>query len=344
MIRLLSDKVYQLTYKVPGKVVPPVNGFLILGREPVLIDGGTSNDESFSAFQTDLASIGMKTADIGEVLVTHNHIDHVGLASRLAGDNRHLKVHIHEEEWSMVCASDSDRKELQRLLGEVICSWGVPPEIVELMKEKLITYLRLGGGIPRDQVLPYPEKAPLKVGGIELEAIHSPGHTEGLVCLWWPDKQKLFSNDQVLEDITPNPTIYLKGRNGKRCGLADYLHSLSFIENLPVKQVLPGHGLPFGELKARIDEIHGLTHDRRRKITQNMIATEEPSSILDITLKTWGEMDPVSTFLGAREVHGFMEMMTDEGVVNVEKDGAVNRYAMTAPLVNNEPRLSQLAK
>src|SRR5687767_3067760 len=98
MIREVEDKVYQLTYKVPGKVVPPVNGFLILGKEPVLIDGGTNVDESFAEFEKDLASLGMKTDDLANVLVTHNHIDHVGLASRLAGNNRHLKVHIHEEE------------------------------------------------------------------------------------------------------------------------------------------------------------------------------------------------------------------------------------------------------
>jgi glyoxylase-like metal-dependent hydrolase (beta-lactamase superfamily II) len=300
----------------------------------VVIDGGTAVDESYDEFQKDIATLGLKTDDIANALVTHNHIDHVGLASRLAEANRHLKVHVHEEEWHMVCSDMAYKEDLRRVLGEVICSWGVPPEIVEMMKEKLIRYLRLGGGIPREQVIPYPTEK-FKVGGIELEAIHSPGHTEGLVCLWWPDKAKLFSNDQVLEDITPNPTIYLRGRNGKMCGLADYLHSLSFIEDLPVKQVLPGHGLPFGELKARIDEIHGLTASRRNKITQNLMASDEPMNILELTLKTWGEMDPVSTFLGSREVHGFMEMMTDEGVVKVEKDGLVNLYSVKKKKQNN---------
>jgi glyoxylase-like metal-dependent hydrolase (beta-lactamase superfamily II) len=336
MIRRIDDKLIQLTYKVPLKVVPPVNGFLVLGAEPVLIDGGTSDDETFDAFKADLAQLGLKTSDITNVLVTHNHIDHIGMASRLAAEHKDLKVRVHEEEWYMVSATDEEREGFRQTLASVICSWGVPAEVVELMKEKLVKYLRLGGGISASQVLPYPSKEKFKAGGIELEAIHCPGHTEGLVCLWWPETGNIFSNDHVLEDITPNPTMYIKPRLGKRCGLADYLNSLSFIEDLPVKRVLPGHGLPFSDLKGRIEEVRGLAHQRRQKLIQNLVVAQEPLNVLELTLKTWGEMDPVSTFLASREAHGFMEMLADEGVVSMEMDGFVNRYTIVKSAAKKE--------
>jgi len=331
MIRALEDKVYQLTYKVPVKVIPPVNGFLVLADEPILIDGGISDDETFASFEADLATLGLKPLDIKHALVTHNHLDHIGLASRLAAMNPNLKVHVHEEEWYMVNATDAEREGFRSVLASIIVSWGVPADIVDLMKEKIVKYLRLGGGIPRSQVLPYPaNRKPFTVAGITLEAIHCPGHTEGLVCLWWPEKQKIFSNDHLLEDVTPNPTLYIRPRNGKRCGLADYIHSLSFIENLPIKQALPGHGLPFTEVKARIEEVRGLCYDRRRKIIENLPSPdEEPTTILELTQKIWTDLDPVSMFLASREVHGFIEMMTDEGLINVELDGDVRRLTLS---------------
>ncbi|MEQ1878693.1 MAG: MBL fold metallo-hydrolase, partial [Bdellovibrionia bacterium] len=90
------QRVYQLTYNVPTKVVPPVNGFLILADVPILIDGGASDEETYQEFHKDLATLGLKASDLGAVIVTHNHVDHIGLASRLAADNPALKVQVHE--------------------------------------------------------------------------------------------------------------------------------------------------------------------------------------------------------------------------------------------------------
>jgi glyoxylase-like metal-dependent hydrolase (beta-lactamase superfamily II) len=273
--------------------------------------------------------------------LTHSHIDHIGVPSRLAAANKKLKVHVHEEEWYLVNASDSEREALRDVLATIIGSWGIPGEIIELMREKLIKALRMGGGIPRDQVLPYPKHEALQVGGIKMDAVHCPGHTEGLVCLWWPETGNLFSNDHVLESITPNPTIYLKSRKGKRCGLGDYLNSLSNVEHLPIKQVLPGHGDAFTDLKGRISEIRTMASERRDRLLQNLVgAANEPMSIIELTQKIWGDMDPVHTFLGAREVHGFLEMLLEDGTVKSENVAGVTRFSPTGALSFGETGLA----
>ncbi len=343
MIKSLGNSVYQLTYNVPEmKAVPPVNGFLILADMPILIDGGTSDDRTFQALKDDLTTLKLKPSDIGQVLLTHNHADHIGMPSRLASENKKLKVFVHEEEWVQVTASDRERERLRDVLCEIIVSWGVDPEIVAMMREKIIQALRFGGGIGRDQILPYPKKDLLKVGGLDFQAIHCPGHTEGLVCLWWPAAQSLFSNDHVLETISPNPTLYLNGRNGKICGLGDYLNSLSNVEKLPAKLVMPGHGAPFTNLTGSIEKIRTNAKDRQKAILQNLTATDgEPLSIIELTQKIWGEMDPLHIFLGAREVHGFLEMLEEDGLVKYETVGHTKKYSRLKKAENLDIQFEQ---
>ncbi|MEQ1878830.1 MAG: MBL fold metallo-hydrolase, partial [Bdellovibrionia bacterium] len=243
-------------------------------------------------------------------------------------------------EWYMVSATDEYREELRDILCSVIVTWGVPREVIGIMREKIVKALRLGGGIPLKQLIPYP-KGPYKVGGVTFEAIHTPGHTEGLICLWWPERGILFSNDEVLEDITPNPTIYLKPRNERRCGLADYLDGLKNIENLPVQFIMPGHGDVFSNLKGKIAEIRQLTFDRQERVLKNLRGPDqEPITIIELAQKVWGDMDPMNMFLGAREIHGYMEMLCDQGIVQSEIVGDTSFYTLSKKSFSTETGLN----
>src|SRR3954471_24643111 len=147
MITKLGDSVYQLTYPSPIKVIPPVNGYLVMADKPVLIDGGTSDDETFRLFNEDLKALGLGIPDLGEVLVTHNHVDHIGLPARIAAMEPERRIHVHEDEWFMVTASDEQRLGFRDTLMDTIGFWGVPRELIVGMKDKIVAALRFGGGI-----------------------------------------------------------------------------------------------------------------------------------------------------------------------------------------------------
>jgi glyoxylase-like metal-dependent hydrolase (beta-lactamase superfamily II) len=57
------------------------NAYLLKTRTPVLIDSGTIGD--MEELASGLASFGVRTSDLGAVVVTHGHADHAGLAADL---------------------------------------------------------------------------------------------------------------------------------------------------------------------------------------------------------------------------------------------------------------------
>src|SRR5204863_8703205 len=66
----------------------------------------------------------------------------------------------------------------------------------------------------------------------------------------------------------------------------DYLASLAKVRDLPVSQVLPGHGEPFADLASRVDEIIA-HHDERLQQLLAMIA-ERPQHAYDMTMQVFG--------------------------------------------------------
>lgn len=319
MIEELGRSVYRLSYDVPLAGVPPVNVYALLGGRPALIDCGPADDVTYRRLRSDLESLGTKPADLDVILITHNHVDHAGLASRLAAESG-ARLYLHPDDWEIVTGTPQDRAEYARELKSVVGFWGVPREALDAVGEVLGQVLRLGGDrLDPRKLTPYPE-GPFTAGGLELEAIHCPGHTKGQVCLWSLELGILFSSDHVLEEITSNPSLYVPPYRGRRCGLADYLESLDRIASLPAQWLYPGHGKPYRDVRGRVEAIRRAALERRERILSGLDGA--PASILGLTGQVWGELTPMNTFLGAREVHGHLEMMMTEGAVRcVEEDG-----------------------
>lgn len=76
----------------------------------------------------------------------------------------------------------------------------------------------------------------IRFGGINLEVLHTPGHTEGSVCLLAPGERLLFSGDTLFRGAW--------GRTDLPGGSTDeMIESLARLATLPPDlRVLPGHG------------------------------------------------------------------------------------------------------
>jgi hydroxyacylglutathione hydrolase len=129
-------------------------------REGMVIDPGDNIDEI-------LAIIGKHDLKIKQIAVTHAHIDHVGGAMKLRAATG-APILLNQNDYALLKMLD------------VQAAWiGVaPPEDVTIDHN-------LGNS---DQI---------KAGSLVADVIHTPGHTEGSVCLYFPAENKLLAGDTL---------------------------------------------------------------------------------------------------------------------------------------------------
>ena len=60
-----------------------VNSWLFIEPEPVLIDCGEKTDKTWDALNKHLHSHGLNISDISKVVITHGHLDHMGMANKI---------------------------------------------------------------------------------------------------------------------------------------------------------------------------------------------------------------------------------------------------------------------
>ena len=61
-----------------------VNCYLVEADPPVLIDPGPRSADAYAELEAGLAAHGLVIGDVGLVMVTHQHMDHIGMAGAVA--------------------------------------------------------------------------------------------------------------------------------------------------------------------------------------------------------------------------------------------------------------------
>jgi glyoxylase-like metal-dependent hydrolase (beta-lactamase superfamily II) len=174
--------------------------------------------------------------------------------------------------------------------------WGgsehpMPP----LRRRLMIRALRLLYS-PPDPTRRVQHGSPLRLGGREWVAIHTPGHTLDHLCLYDPEHGLLLSGDHVLPSITPHIS-------GSREGdaLRSYLATLDLVAALPgVALGLPAHGHPFADVPGRVDAIKEHHLERMETLRRAALALG-PASVVTLSHELfperhWGVMAESETF------------------------------------------------
>jgi glyoxylase-like metal-dependent hydrolase (beta-lactamase superfamily II) len=234
--------IFTVTLPIPFEL-ESVNVHLVqLDQGFLLVDSGLETGECFDALESGLAERGLGWRDIRLLLLTHLHPDHIGLSWKILElSGARLLMHRIEAEHLALVARDNRSPFFSRAMR----SAGVPVD----MEARIDRAVRDGRGRFRahepHRVLEGGERIPV-LGGA-LEAVWTPGHSPGHVCLYSREHRYLISGDHLLEAITPN----ISWHPGEDM-LASYLESLARIEPLDVDWVLPSHGPPFRGHRERI--------------------------------------------------------------------------------------------
>lgn len=182
----------------------------------------------------------------------------------------------------------------------------------------------------QDIDLPLPEPTVLQggevidVGGRELEAIWTPGHTEGHLCVRDLDQHALFTGDHLLGRITPHIGMW---PDQERSPLPDFERSLGLVQDLNASIALPAHEAIIEHPAERAGEI--LEHHQERRQEMLDAVADGNQSVKDIAVRTFPKRahDRMQLTIAMSETVAHLEALVEEGRLARSGDGRDRRYA-----------------
>jgi glyoxylase-like metal-dependent hydrolase (beta-lactamase superfamily II) len=317
--------IHRLPIPTPFRV-GRVNCYLIDDDPLTLIDVGPNSGASLVALEEALGEHGRRIEDLERIVITHQHTDHLGLVGIIA-----------DRSGADVCALDllapvvadfkghADRND--ELAQALMRRHGIGSDVVTALAAMSLAYRGWGGSAPVTQILH--DGGELTFASRRFQVHHRPGHSPSDTIFFDPDNAVLVAGDHLIKNISSNPLISvpLGGRSGepgpgRPRALRMYMESLRETQQLAIDTVLPGHGDPFGDHAALIEERFAM-HERRAQKFAGLIA-EQPRTAHDIAQAMWGNVAVTQAFLTLSEVLGHVDLLMDRGeVVEEEADGVV---------------------
>ena len=300
----------------------PANVYVIeeAGGGLALFDSGIGTPEGMAALKDGFEGIGRSLAEIRRIFVSHGHLDHYGCA-RAAQEASGAPVFCHVRDHDKVTWRDRS-PERRGWHADYLRTLGASAEVVALSESfsKKIGQMSR----PLEQVEPLPAGARLRFARFEAEVLHLPGHTPGLVCLWAERDGVLFSDDHLLERVSPNPLIDLEeGKAPRHRALVEYLRSAVRARALEVKLVAPGHGPTFEGHVEIIDRLMAF-YDRRQQKMLALLAEHGPRTPAALAPLVFPRAKANQQYLILSEVMGNLEVMEDHGRVRrLEQAGQI---------------------
>lgn len=308
--------------------VGKVNCYLIEDDPLTLIDGGPNYGTALDVLSESLGAHGHTIEDIGLILLTHNHTDHLGLAQILV-------EHSGAEVAALGIAAErlaNYRTEAERddeFAVELMLRSGIPEEIALALRSVSSSYR--GWGAPVEVTRPLADGETIELGGRRLETLFRPGHSVMDTVFWDAEHQIGFVGDHLLPHISSNPLISrpLDGSPGRTRSLIAYLDSMAKTRELPEGSLLfGGHGEPIDDHRSLIDTRFASTERRKEKLLR--LLAEGPRSGYELAQSMWGNIAVTQAFLTLSEVIGHMDLLEVEGRVREVDDGGVIRYEAVA--------------
>lgn len=293
--------------------------------EQVLIDTGVGTKSTIDLWRRTL-SVGNTTDGMNlpkQLLITHFHPDHMGLAGwfneagvGLIGSE--IEVGVARQIWPI------DDQEYGDFYSSWYASNGLPDETVGAVRNSGNRYRQIVHEPPAEtnwQFLQEGQK--VELGSQEYRVMIGRGHAPDMLMLYRDSDHVLIAADQLLPSITPNVSIM--PRLADTNPLGSFLQTLNVLKELPADTlVLPSHGIPFRGIGTRID---ALKKHHELRLAEVLAACEQPKSPYELfTVLFRRKLDAQQTSFALGESLAHLRYLELEGQLESETVGGVTRF------------------
>lgn len=220
------------------------NWYLIKdGQRFTLVDSGLPG--YWSQLTATMQKLNASISDIEAVLLTHAHLDHVGLAERVRRSSG-ATIYLHADDQRMANHGGAQIPPV----GLLTNVWRRHP--FRILTSAVRHNVFFGPAIKKFE--PLQNQMQLDVPG-KPTVLFTPGHTKGSVSFWLPDRQALFAGDalvtiNMLTGKTPGPQLTPRNVGTDR---DQSIASLTTFAPLGQAVLMTGHGKPWrGEMETAV--------------------------------------------------------------------------------------------
>ena len=304
----------------------------------VMFDAGFPSPEGVDKLESEIQPLLTDGRRLEAVFISHYHPDHTAFAGRLQRAFN-CDVYIHEADWERMQmmqrmreaddgSGDAFRQRFSSGWTESLDDHEFDGEPSQDAQDSMFTRMREA---MQDVDLPMPEPQLLKggeildIGGRQFEAIWTPGHTEGHLCVRDLDQNALFTGDHLLGRITPHIGMWPDQR---RSPLPDFEQSLGLVQELNATIALPAHEAIIEHPAERAAEILEHHQDRRQEMLNAV--SDGKHSVKDIAIQCFPKRarDRMQLTMAMSETVAHLEAMVEEGALSRAGEGVGRRYEL----------------
>ncbi len=280
---------------------PPNVHLVVDGEEGALIDAGFSDDQSINSRLEALRSVaGLR---LRYIVITHHHFDHSSGAHRLREETG-ARIVMHRDEAPL----------LQRAAEEELPSDVDTPDRQQF-REQTLRFRRDGAKGAPDELVS--DNDTLRVGGLTLRMVHTPGHTAGHLSPFLEEGRVVFAGDNVLglgTTVVPPPP---------HGDMAQYIDSLAKMQGLEAELMCCGHGPVVREPNRKLQELIDHRHEREQQILS--LAGEGRDTVKTMVRAIYPELDKRLLGMAQSQVLSHLSKLEREGRVRTSGEGAEMR-------------------
>ena len=328
LARAAETGIHRLAIPTPFQV-GRVNAYLIEDDPLTLVDSGPNSGKALDELEQALAAHGHAVEDLELLVITHQHIDHFGLAGILARRSGAEVAAL--DALAPLLEHYGEQAELDdRFAERMMLRHGIPADMTTALRSVSASFRGWGGKVRVTQ--------PLRDGETSRCA------TARCACCTGPATAPRTRSSTTSRARCCSPeTTSSRTSRPTRCStrpldagadaevtrpqaLVIYLESLRRTREMALDVVLSGHGVPITDHVALIDE-RFRQHERRAEKIHRLIA-ERPRSAHEIALELWGNIAVTQAYLTLSEVLGHVDLLLNDGRVReVEGPDDTVRFA-----------------
>lgn len=308
--RSLGNGIHLIPAPLPFKSPAWVNTYAIESNGGLLlIDCGTDWEPGRQAIRLGFAELGLDESAVHTLLVSHLHLDHVGMSGRLVREWG-CRFVMHQRAVKLVDVYNDTPGYIERL-KEMASIHGVPDSVREETTSAIRPdYMPLIN--PPDHTVEDGDVIDLG-GGRHLEIVHTPGHEPSHICVRDNRTGILFSGDHVLPRISP-VIMYDTLLDDP---LGDYMSSLLKLVDLDIGVTYPAHGTLIDQGDERARQI--LLHHDRRLLDMADLVREGDTTAWSVMLKSFRpNLDALQSRLAFLETISHLEHLRLTGRIRDE--------------------------